>query len=196
VKISLFNFNFNFNFILKYRTAYVAGATMGAAAVVVGIPVGLVAVGFGAAGPVAGTIAAGIQSTIGGTWLFATCQSVAMAGLSAAGTALSAVVGGEWEWSHREWSLVSNIVVVVVVGQEKVFFSNEVMKRFCELWKFIQAIASERKIYYIHLEGAEQVTDGCVSWLREYLPVLEEFYLVTLKFEVCFFIFLYIFLFL
>jgi hypothetical protein len=53
--------------------------------------------GFSAAGPVAGSAAAGMQSSIGlvqAGSLFAWCQSAAMGGAAAGGTVAAGVTGG------------------------------------------------------------------------------------------------------
>ncbi|KAJ3317284.1 hypothetical protein HDV06_001804 [Boothiomyces sp. JEL0866] len=73
--------------------AGVVGCTVAAPFVLIGV---LAAVGFGASGPVAGSIAAGIQSYIGSVAAgstFAACQSIGMAGLSAGATAVTSAVG-------------------------------------------------------------------------------------------------------
>ncbi|KAI9465363.1 hypothetical protein BJY52DRAFT_1221020 [Lactarius psammicola] len=78
-----------------------AGATTGVVLTPIVAPAALGVVGFSAAGPVAGTMAAGIQAGIGNVVagsLFATAQSVAMGGaipavVSAAGAGLGAVGG-------------------------------------------------------------------------------------------------------
>ncbi len=60
-------------------------------------PLALGAVGFGAAGPIAGTVAAGWQASIGAAVTagspFAICQSIAMGG-AVAGTVATTGVGG------------------------------------------------------------------------------------------------------
>ncbi|KAI0264189.1 hypothetical protein BC834DRAFT_970915 [Gloeopeniophorella convolvens] len=87
-------------FATAQRTAIacVAGVTCGAVLTPLLAPVILGIVGFGAAGPVAGTIAAGVQAGIGNVAagsLFALAQSVAMGGgVPAAITALGAGIAG------------------------------------------------------------------------------------------------------
>ncbi|KAK0224633.1 hypothetical protein EDD85DRAFT_234815 [Armillaria nabsnona] len=78
------------------------GAIVGAALTPVIVPPILGWFGFGAAGPVTGTIAAGIQSGIGNVAagsLFAHLQSMAMGGIISAGPyVISGVVGGGVGW--------------------------------------------------------------------------------------------------
>lgn len=83
------NTGWNHNAILKYG---VAGG-IGAGAVVFGTPLVLGALGWSAVGPVAGTFAATIQSSFGIGVVFATAQSIAMAGYSAAGFTVAAGTG-------------------------------------------------------------------------------------------------------
>ncbi|KAH9067535.1 hypothetical protein EDB87DRAFT_3643 [Lactarius vividus] len=75
-----------------------AGATAGVFLVPLVTTAGLGVVGFSAAGPVAGTMAAGIQAGIGNVAagsLFATAQSVAMGGaIPSIITAIGAGLGG------------------------------------------------------------------------------------------------------
>ncbi|KAJ3267869.1 hypothetical protein HDV01_003871 [Terramyces sp. JEL0728] len=73
--------------------AGVVGCTVAALLVLMG---GLAAVGFESGGVVAGSIAAGIQSSIGSvaaSSIFATCQSFGAAGLTASATAATSAVG-------------------------------------------------------------------------------------------------------
>lgn len=78
--------------------AYAGGAIAGAVLAPVVAPAALGVIGFGAAGPVAGSIAALIQSSIGNVAagsLFAMAQSVAMGGaLPLLGYATGAAAGG------------------------------------------------------------------------------------------------------
>lgn len=71
----------------------IAGAAVGCAA----IPAVLAGAGFTTAGVAAGSVAAAAQSALGGTVaagsLFATAQSVGMAGVSATTAAVSSVAG-------------------------------------------------------------------------------------------------------
>jgi len=58
---------------------------------------GLLAWGIGSAGPIAGSMAAAFQASVGNVIagsVFAFCQSIAMGGLSAFGYAVGGVVGG------------------------------------------------------------------------------------------------------
>ncbi|KAI0289367.1 hypothetical protein BC826DRAFT_1107082 [Russula brevipes] len=79
-----------------------AGAVVGTLLTPVVVPVSLGWIGFGAAGPLAGSLAAGWQASIGSVAagsLFATAQSVAMGGavptiVSALGAGVGAAVAG------------------------------------------------------------------------------------------------------
>lgn len=81
------------------RKTLVTGAavTAGAAAAVLAAPAALSAAGFGSAGVSAGSMAAGVQSTMGGVIakgsLFSLCQSWGAAGLPAAAQAVTAATG-------------------------------------------------------------------------------------------------------
>ncbi|PCH38591.1 hypothetical protein WOLCODRAFT_64885 [Wolfiporia cocos MD-104 SS10] len=97
------------------------GAVLAAFTFPVVAPLALVVVGFSAAGPVAGSIAAGIQACIGNVAagsLFAVCQSVAMGGAipwlwTATATAFGTVVGGAIPWL---WTAPATAFSTVVGG--------------------------------------------------------------------------------
>ncbi len=76
---------------------YSGAAVVGAVAIPLAIPVVLGAAGFSGAGIVAGSIASGIQATMGGVVasgsVFATLTSIGAGGLSTAGTIVAAGVG-------------------------------------------------------------------------------------------------------
>lgn len=93
--------------------ACVAGIAMVAAPAVVALPA-LGAVGFGASGPVAGSMAAAAQSGVGSVVapsLFATAQSAAMGGygtaavfgaVQAVGGTVAATAGGAMAWARSK----------------------------------------------------------------------------------------------
>ncbi|XP_077525292.1 uncharacterized protein LOC144136651 isoform X1 [Amblyomma americanum] len=85
------------NMVVRKTLVIGAAATAGAAAAALAAPAVLPAVGFGSVGVSAGSIAAGIQSTMGGVIvkgsLFSLCQSWGAVGLPATVQAVSAATG-------------------------------------------------------------------------------------------------------